>query len=370
MTGNEDWTYTFCDMRTGTELATLPLTKVGYGRDLSGVGNLDAYLHLADQKIRSLDPWAATIQRRTEVYAECRGETVWGGVLTGRDFSSDSDGMVLSCVTWEGWLHRQRLLSDLTLTNQTTRVFLQELVDKAQALTDVGLEVDAGSGPGQVRSATYLAREIKPILELIEDLGTSTAIPLEFRVDCFRDPVTGRFRKILRFGEPRIGRTYEESRLTFAYPNGGLTKWKLANDGSGADNVLLLLGSGSGETQPFEVLMDEDAGIDELASGYPSWMRDFRAQGTDDMDLIRSRAKAKMRAGIAGEYVLSGVQLRPDAYLGRVDPGDDLALEITAQSMREWPEPVQIITRLLGESVTVGDAGAGDQVSVTIGGAA
>lgn len=375
MTGREDWTYTFCDAVTNVELATLPLTKVGYTRDLSGVGKLGAYLHLADEKIRNLDPWSATIPRRTKVYAEHRGadgqdRTVWGGMLVGAEESDDSDGTVLSCITFEGWLHRQRLLSNLTVAG-STRTFLEQLVARAQVLTDVGIEVDPSGPAGQVRpAATYLAREIKPVLELIENLGTSTPISLEFRVDCFRDTATGLFRQVLRFGEPRIGRTYEESRLTFSYPEGGLTKWKRVRDGSGADNVMPMLGSGSGETQPFEILYDDEAGLDEIASGFPTWMRDFQAQDTDVPALIRARGTASMRAGIAGEYVYSGVQLRPESYLGRVDPGDDMALEIAHRSLREFPEPVTTITRVLGESVTVGDAGNGDQVSVTIGGAA
>lgn len=370
MIGNEDWTYTFCDAVTNVELATLPLTKVGYTRDLSGVGKLGAYLHLADEKVRALNPWQATAPRRTKVYAEYEGETVWGGMLVGSGESDESDGTVLSCITFEGWLHRQRLLADLTLTGQTTRTFLEQLVARAQVLTNIGIEVDPSGPAGQVRTATYLAREIKPILELIEDLGTSTSIPLEFRVDCFRDSVTGQFRQVLRFGEPRIGRTFEESRLTFSYPEGGLTKWQRIRDGSGADNVMPMLGSGSGETQPFEILYDDEAGLDEIASGYPTWMRDFQAQDTNDTALIRARGTSSMRSGIAGEYVYSGVQLRPDEYLGRVNPGDDLALEITHQSLREFPQSVTTITRILGESVTVGDAGNDDQVSVTIGGAA
>lgn len=370
----EDWTYTFADAVTGEELATLPLTGVGYSRDLSGVGKLNAYLHLASEKVRALDPWAATTPRRTKVYAEYRrpdGQevTAWGGMLIDRNRGSGSDGASLEAITFEGWLHRQLLLADLTMTGQPTGPILAALVERAQVLADIGLEVDLSGGTGALRSIAAKGGEIKPILELVELLGEVDELPLEFRVDCFRDPVTNLHRQVLRFGEPRIGRTFEDTRRTFSYPDGALTAWNLPEAGSGADNVMPMLGSGSGETQPFGILYDDEAGIDEIASGYPSWMRAFQASDEEDLDVIRSRAGSAMRAGIASQTgMFTGVQLRARDYLGTVDPGDDLALEVTAPSLREWPASVTTIARLLGESVTVGDAGNGDRVKVTIGG--
>lgn len=364
------WSYTFCDMRTGEELAVLPLTKVKFTRALGGVGTLGGYLHLADERVRALNPWRATRQRRTKVYVEYDGRTVWGGPVITRTRANDSEGMTISAVTFEGWLHRQYLLTDLDIFKVPLPVAVQQLVSRAQILGSVDLVVDlSDDAPTQV-SPLYLAREVKPILELLEGLSADEGVPFEFRVDVYRDPTTRAFRQAVRVGVPRLGRYYEDAPTTFAYPGGGLERWTLTEDGSAASNVMPLLGSGSGAAQPFEVLYDVDAGLDELDSGFPSWMTDYRGQDTDDMDRLWGRAAESMRAGTAAEYVLSGVRLRPQSYLGLVDPGDDIALEITHRTLEEWPAAVTYVTRVLADEVTVGDGGKADAVSVTIGGSA
>jgi len=364
------WTYTLCDMRSGEELAVLPLTQVKYTRQLNGVGSLDAYLHLADAKVRELQPWAATQQRRTTLYAEygVPGDQrcVWGGVVTARHRPSSSSGMSLTCVSWEGWLYRQRLLLDLELTD-TMRGTVDQLVRAAQFRTDLGLRVDTGD-PGPDLYNVYLVRDVKPVLELVDDLGTSTETPLEYLVESTRDPDTGVFVPVMRLGIPRLGRRYEDTQLTYQYPDGALTAWELVEDGSAASNILTVLGSGSGDTQPWFVMEDEEAGVDELGFNYPTWASDLRLQDTDDWDLMHARAAAALRAGKASEYVFSGVTVRAEEYLGQVSPGDDVGLEITHPSLEEYPQAVTNVTRVLGESVTVGDGGQRDQVSLTVGG--
>lgn len=387
-TDTADWTYTLADARTGVELATLPLVDVKYDRALSGVGKLDAYVHLADERVRSLNPWAATQPRKTAVYLERRVEggqrCVWGGPVTGRTRASDSVGMSVSAMTWEGWLHRQLLLTDLTLTAAGPKATAAAIITRLATETggDVGLQVDTSGIDGSPFNHNFQARDIKPALELLESLSTDAAsddptpLPVEFRIDCYRDEA-GIFRKVLRVEQPRLGRVWEDTRLTFGYPDGGLEKWTLTEDGTAAANVLLMLGSGSGEAQPWDVLFDVDAGIDELASGYPSWMSDFRAQDTNNMGIIRSRAQLAMRRGLAAEGVFSGVEVDPDRYLGYVDPGDDIGLDIAHLAFPDetqgspgapTPERVLYLTRVLGESVTVGEAGHADTVALTIGG--
>jgi hypothetical protein len=374
VSAHEIWTYTFTDARTNEELAVLPLTGVSFDRTVSGVGSLSSYVHLADAKVRALDPWSATIPRRSALYVERRGtdgvdRCVWGGVVNGRQRSHDSEGMTLNCVTWEGWLHRQRLLADLSLTGVGPAGTAAAILARVQQEPggDVGIEVPIPVRDGTRRDHDYLAREVKPVLELLEDLATEAELPVEFRVDCFRG-VDGRFRRVLRVAEPRLGRRWEATRLTYSYPEGGLESWSFIEDGTNAANVMPLLGAGAGDLQPFDVLYDHEAGVDEIASGFPAWMFDFRSQDTEDLDLIRSRGKSAMRGGIAGQSVFSGVAVDADRYLGLVDPGDDVGLEVEHLSFPD-AGPVVYLTRVLGESVTVADGGGADAVTLTVGGA-
>jgi hypothetical protein len=361
-----EWTYTFTDMRTQTELATLPLTRVKFDRVLRGIGKFTGYLPLDDDEVRALNPWGATRQRRTALYIEYGNTCVWGGPVTGRLRQAGSEGIAISGMTFEGWLARQRLLADLSSTGDTRSV-LTALIAAAQATTGIGLGVETGPVLS-ARSWNWKAREVKPVFEMVENIVTSGATPMEWLIDCYRNPA-GVFQRTLRVGEPRLGRAFEATGLTFAYP-GPCVDWQMPEDGSGADNVMPLLGSGSGDLQPFGVLYDTAAGIDEIASGYPTWMRDYRNTDTDNLTYITSRAVTDMRAGINTERLLTGVVIRAaEFFASGIVPADDLALEITHPAMTEYPGPVTFLTRLLGLSVSVGDGGKPDAVAVTIGAA-
>jgi len=375
------WTYTFYDMRTREELAVLPLTGVSYTRAIRGVGGLNASLDLGPDKTRKLNPWRATRGRRTALYVEYGEDMVWGGPVTFRERSDTSEVMSISGVTWEGWLHRQRLMSTIPLQRLPLPFALRLLLVNAQQVTNVGLELfdyirggitfPGGDLWNRLEDVgPYPAEEVKPVLELMEEYPTSVDREAEFAIRPRRNATTGRVELPMMVGIPTLGRRYEDTGLNFSWPQGDLLHWKLVEDGSGADNVMPLLGAGSGPTQPFETIRDQDAGVDELASGYPSWMRDYRAQDVDDELALRRRGVAEMRTGLASEYVFTGVEVNPTAYIGRVDPGDDVGLQITSKALEEWPAAVTTITRVLGESVTVGDGGAGDSVKLTVGGVA
>lgn len=377
MNGESPWTYTLTDMLTGAELATLPLTGVKFGRQVNGVGTLGAYLSLADPEVRALNPWSATRPRRTAAWVEYEhpdGTTTcrWGGPVTGRKRSSGSRGLTISAVTWEGWLHRQRLLDDLIPGNRNPHdaaELLLQRIGRQRGGTPNGRVMPVIGGRGIDEDREWLAREVKPILELILGLTELEARTLEMRVDCYRD-VDGRFATALVLDDgDRLGRRYGDTQLEFAYPDGGLLTWDLDEDGSGTDNVLIALGAGSGEAQPWVAVEDREAGVFELDSGWPSWIGTVSASDTDDEPLLEARAKVAIRAGQASEYVFSGVTVEPERYLDAgVIPGDDVGLEITDESLEEWPTPVLHVTRVLGEDVTVGDAGKRDQVALTVGG--
>lgn len=371
--GLSPWTFTFVDMRSRQELAVLPLTGVKYTRAVRGAGSLDGYLPLSDPRVRAQDPWGAVVPRKTACYVEYRDPAlgvdypVWGGPVTGRTRSAGSQGMTITCATWESWLAQQLLLKDLRLTAATITETVQALISRAQATTWVGMGVAReGSEVSAPMAHLYKAREVKDVAELLGALEEPTGTPLEYTVDVSRD-VAGLFRPTFRFGEPRIGRRYEDAPVELSYPGGGLVDWQLGEDGSNTDNVLNTLGAGSGAAQPFGTVWGRDVGIDEIAAGYPTWFGTMTASDTSNVATIRRRAEKQLRAGRSAELVLSGVRVTPEAYLGKLGPADDVALNISHPSLAEYPAEVSYRTRVLGESVAVGDSGARDQVSLTVG---
>ena len=60
------YTYLFCDLRTDTLLAELPLADVQYSFELNGIGKLSGTIPYADETL-PLDPESASTPGRTAV---------------------------------------------------------------------------------------------------------------------------------------------------------------------------------------------------------------------------------------------------------------------------------------------------------------
>jgi hypothetical protein len=237
------WTYTFTDLLTGEEKASLPLSGVSFDTQLCAPGSLTAFLPTSDPKLRAVNPWAATTPRRTALYVELDNEVVWGGVLWGRSRKAGDAGLTLTAGTFESWLGFQLLRYDLSFTQQTAAAIGGALVDEVQSYpsTNIGLAwAAAGAGPQLLRDREYVAAELRTALQLIGNFA-EIQDPAEYRVDVSKGPVG--YTRTLLIGEPRLGRTTDESNLAAIYTVGGprpgtLLNWTDTEDGSAGGNAV------------------------------------------------------------------------------------------------------------------------------------
>lgn len=160
--------------------------------------------------------------------------------------------------------------------------------------------------------------------------------------------------------------------MTFEYPGGALKKWKYTEDETDVSNVMQVIGSGSGPAQPFLEVTDQEIGVDEIASGYPSTMGTQQESQEDDTDRLRQRGRARLAESLASGLILSGLQVRPEGppRLGTYWPGDDLGFSITDLTMQEYPDALTLVARLLSMTVTPAEEGGIPTVDLTVGGTA
>jgi hypothetical protein len=313
------WRYVFHDLRTNTELATLPLVGVSYSDVLSGVGSLGGALVLTDPELRARDPWAATAPRRTAVYVEFGDHVEFGGIIWGRKRAHTFPGMTLVAASFESYLAHQLLRRDRAFSQATAATMVASVIAEAQALfgANIGIAVQNVTGGGARRDREWLVADAKNILALTSSFA-ETDTPIEFHVYCYRDSA-GVMRRTLQLGEPQLGRTAAASGLAFAYP-GSLLSWTDSEDESVMDNVYLgtavkpavaevmvqpTNADGTPATnaqgaplppvrvQPAEPevkLIDQvtvdDVGSDEIAAGFPALMH---GQGYTDLDTADPR---------------------------------------------------------------------------------
>lgn len=112
------WRYHFTDFRTGRLLATLPLSGVTLGEVISGASDASGTLSLLSEAVRGREPLAATVPRRTCMWAvreEIDPETrrvadtrvMWGGVVMARSRSLSGHSLKLKAVSWASYFQRR-----------------------------------------------------------------------------------------------------------------------------------------------------------------------------------------------------------------------------------------------------------------------
>lgn len=371
------WTYTFTDLVSGEEIATLPMTGVSFEERVSGPGPLTGVVPTVDPKVRALDPWAATQPRRTGVYVEHDDEVIWGGIVWGRDRTNDVGGLQITAATFESWLLYQFRTYDLDtrgfqLGAPSTLSGLAEGSDvEGMSGEGVGYPWDigqGGDGTGELRVAgkVYDASDLKSFADLLAGWVEDWGIPIEWRYAVNRASGGGYSQTLLinegQFGDGR-------NRVHLSYPDGGLLTFKHGEDGTVQANTVIGSASGPLSTKLLSVAHAADVGSDEIAAGYPRQMASLSLSGSDTTQAyLDLRVRQELLNRLVQGEELSNLTLRPHSpSLASYRPGDSTIIEIIHSSFREWPRPAVFDGyRITSRKVSVGDGDSPDAVSITV----
>ncbi len=80
------WCY---DLLTGRPLGAVPMTGVQFSSQVNTPGSFSGTIPLWDPAIQALNPAAMTLPNHTMLIVDYLGSPVWGGMITGRDWTVD-----------------------------------------------------------------------------------------------------------------------------------------------------------------------------------------------------------------------------------------------------------------------------------------
>jgi hypothetical protein len=360
------YTYLFCDLRTDTLLAELPLAGVSYSYELNGIGTLRGTIPYNDETL-PLDPETASQPGRTAVYVDRDGVLVWGGIVWTRDRVKGGKSIqAAEFLSYFQHRHVKRTLSTDTslllnpayVNDGGQRLFADQryivwsLLWYAQNQPggDIGLDLNPLAAPptGIDRTATYFGYERPEIYKAIAELAAAED-GFDFGIEvgwtsAANNQAPARYRRA-RAWYPRRGRTAAESGLVFSKGggNGSIIDYDWPEDGTSMVTEMSGLGAGSGEAR----IVKTAAATDLIASGWPllegvetysDVVDEAQVQGLVNADLTaRSRAQVQPRFEVAADV---------DPAFGSYEVGDEALFVIDPEP--QSPTGRQAVLRIVG----------------------
>lgn len=282
------YTYLFCDLRTDTLLAELPLAGVSYSFELNGIGTLSGTIPYSAETI-PLDPETASAPGRTAVYVDRDGVLIWGGIVwTRQDVAGGKSIQAAEFLSYYQHRYVKKTLStDTSLLIDPSFVeaggqrlyadqkfLVWSLLRYARGMTGGDILVDinplAVTAHGITRSATYFGYERPEIYKAISDLaGADDGFDFGIEVgwtSSANNQAPTRFRRA-RAWYPRRGRPAAESGLVFSKGggHGSILSYDWPEDGTSLVTEMSGLGDGTGEAK----IVKTATATDMIASGWP-----------------------------------------------------------------------------------------------------
>jgi hypothetical protein len=309
------YTYLFCDLRTDTLLAELPLADVQYSFELNGIGKLSGTIPYADETL-PLDPETASTPGRTAVYVDRDGVLVWGGIIWTRD--RVKGGKQIQAAEFMSYFqHRyvkKTLSTDTSLLLNPAYVdaggqrlysdqkfIMWSLLRYAQDQTGGNVNVDlnplTAPGHGIDRTVSYFGYERTEIYKAIAELAAADN-GFDFGVEvgwtsAANNQAPTRYRRA-RAWYPRRGRTAQESGLVFSKGggHGSIIDYDWPEDGTSLVTEMSGLGAGTGEAR----IVKTAAAGDLIESGWPLLEGVETYDGVIDEAQVQALANADLDA--------------------------------------------------------------------------
>jgi hypothetical protein len=300
-------TWLGCDLVTGRIVADLPDVTGNISRILGQYTStsLNLPIPLAGPGTLGDLAFQATVPGRTMVVAVVNGQPAWGGMVVRRNGGTDG-GMVLSCVTPEGYLARRRVRGHTFVQVDQATIAAALAGDAGTILgvgSGIGLEVDAPAS-GVLRDRDYKASDRSTVYQRLQELSNVIGGP-EWTVELlWGDDTHTWVRKLLRIRN-RVGVASADPTAVFETTAASVFESRSGNearyeydedftDGRGA-NYVVAYSSGEGDDQPASA---PAIAHEELAAGFPVYERHWQPSSS-----ITSQA-------VLDDHAASELQLR------------------------------------------------------------
>lgn len=297
--------YITADMRTGKPLAELPLKCDSFTQQLSNTGSMTATLPLGDLP-RNLDWHTATLERHTTVNVLRGNQVVWAGPIMKNRPTNDGRAAEITAETWEGYLNRRRIKTDLSFNSIDVYAIVRAIIDAIQAGVpggNVRMLVSTGTR-GLTQTIDYPGYARTKVLDAITKLSQISPY-FEFYVSVAQN-VDGDFIPTLVLQRPDA---YSGRAPIVAEFPGNARSYEYPSDGGAAANAITGVGKGDGADVVMVEVMDT-AG--EIAAGYPIFEDELSAKDEDNIARLTALTQAELASRLV-DYVVPTVVLDGDS---------------------------------------------------------
>lgn len=352
--------YLFADLLTNEVIAELPLTGVAFTQQLNQAGTLQGHLLLGGIDTAAFNVDNSTTPARNAVYVDRNGTLVWGGIIWGREYDSESQTLSISAREFESYLERRRINSTLNFTNIDQLTIAQSLVANMQSAPYGNIGIQIGVETSSILlSRTYYTYELKTYYNALQDLSRAED-GFDFNILAEYDG-SGAPSKRLVLGYPRIGNTYSSTNPNspvFEMP-GNIVSYNYPEDGSIAANKVYALGAGSNEGKLISIQEDTT----KFTNGWALLEEQANYSDVIDQAYLDQLALGQVNAV---SYPPTVIKIIVPAFVspefGTYQIGDDARLRI--QDVR-FPNGLDEIYRIVGLSVQPGENGP-ERVTITL----
>lgn len=240
--------YITADVLTGEVLGELPLYGVYMDKQLNIAGNFTGTFRIGTHIEDDLELLNATKPRRSAIYVQRDGTTIWGGILWSRTFGSEANTIQLSGQTFESYLNKVVLTSNfINLTTNQLEIAIN-LINQMQATarSNIGIST-AGidTTGGIVKNVKVPYYDYKYVGEILGEIQASED-GFDWTIKVTDTEVPDQPEKQLVLGQPIIAPNTSVNAEVYDYP-GAITNfyWPESGTDSGTDFILLGRGNGS-----------------------------------------------------------------------------------------------------------------------------
>lgn len=252
---------------TGQVLAELPFTDVNFNSPLNGIGTFQGTLLLSGINNTYLDTLAQTVPMQKSLFVDYGNQIVWGGIITSREYNSESQTLTIIAQEFEFLLNKRRInkYTSSTYYNSSQQGLVYTAVDAGAILYDLITQMQTNNTgmhktntaldmtpdnftTGSLVTRTYFDFELKSVYQALKDLSQGSFF--DFKV--IPAYGAGGIDLNLKVGNPAtansaLNRVYNASNPAqspnFQFP-GNLVSYKYTEDGTATANYAWGLGYG------------------------------------------------------------------------------------------------------------------------------
>lgn len=353
--------YLVVDLRTDTVLAELPFTSVSFSQEINAIGSWQGEILMTDVQEEYMNIVNATIPGRNGIYVDRNGVLIWGGVIWGRTYNSESQKLSINAREFLSYFERRRIVADAIFVNKDQLTVTQSLVNTAQAgAGDINVIVGSETS-GITISKNYYGYELKSVFSAIQDLSRSSSA-FDFRIKVAYDN-GGNFTKTLELGYPRLGTAYSSSNTSapvFEFPAGNVISYEYPEDATIAANKIYAVGAGSNEGK----LIATATNVNYLSAGWAILEDSANYSDITDSTLLSNLAAGQLAAVTYPPTTLKiTAPAWQDPQLGSFDVADDVRVRIRDP---RFPNGIDATYRLVALAVSVGENDSGEHMTLTL----